>query len=85
MGQLVTAQKVATRASAAARPGSSPSSGPTRQPKVEPTKKVGTISPPRKPHPRVMAVSSSLRMKAAGCTSSPSVMARSTTSMPAPL
>ena len=45
-GQFVLPQKVATSAMAAAKPGFIPSSGPTTQPKVAPTKNVGTISPP---------------------------------------
>ena len=41
---------------AAPKEGESPTSGPSRHPMVDPTKKAGTISPPFMPQPRVIAV-----------------------------
>ena len=79
-GQLMTPQNSATSPTAAAKDGSIPSNGPTTQPKVAPTKKVGTISPPLKPAPSVRAVSRSLNKKAYQ-SASPCWM----TCMPAPL
>ena len=86
MGQLVTPQKAATVPTAPPKEGASPRKGATTQPKVAPQAKVGTISPPRKPAPKVTAVKRSLARKAQGSTSAPPpVMAASTRLPPAPL
>ena len=69
--------------SAAPRPGASPSSGATAQPKVAPVKKMGTISPPLNPAPSVMLVNSILSRKAYG-TACPATAAAITLA-PAPL
>ena len=83
-GQLVAPQNTATRPIAAEAPAGSPSSGPATQPKVAPTKKEGTTSPPLKPAARVAAVNSSFKRNAAGW-AVPCSTAAVTTSMPAPL
>ena len=83
MGQFTAPQNTATRPMAAVKAGGRPSSEPTQQPKVAPTKKEGTTSPPLKPQPMVTAVNSSFKSHA-----QPSVCplrARVMTSMPAPL
>ena len=49
-----------------ANPGSSPKRDPATQPKVEPIKKVGTISPPLNPAPMVTAVKRIFSAKASG-------------------
>ncbi len=49
MGQFVTPQKTLTMPTAAQRLGEKPIRFPKRHPKVAPTKKVGTISPPLNP------------------------------------
>ena len=82
-GQLTTPQNSAINPTAAPKEGSSPNNGATTQPKVEPTKKVGTISPPLKPAPYVRAVSSSLAAKAYH-TACPAI-ACTIIGMPAPL
>ena len=56
MGQFTTPQNRPTMHRAAPKEGESPTSGPSRHPMVDPTKKAGTISPPFMPQPRVMAV-----------------------------
>ena len=58
------------------------SSGAATQPKVAPVKKMGTISPPLKPAPKVSAVNSIFSRNAYG-TASP-LMAASMTAAPAP-
>ena len=65
-GQFTTPQKKQTIPRAAANPGSIPMRPPATQPNVAPTKNDGTISPPLKPQPIVMAVNSAFRRKAAG-------------------
>ena len=55
-GQLVAPQNTAASPSAAAKPAGIPSSGPATQPKVAPTKKEGTTSPPLNPAESVTAV-----------------------------
>ena len=45
-GQLTAPQNTHTRPTAAAKPAGMPSSDPATQPKVAPTKKQGTTSPP---------------------------------------
>ena len=82
-GLLVQPQNSATMPSAAPRPGASPSSGATAQPKVAPVKKMGTISPPLNPAPSVMLVNSILSRKAYG-TACPATAAAITLA-PAPL
>ena len=66
IGALTEAQKTAVNPKAAAKPGSIPNRLPAKQPNVEPIKKTGTISPPLKPAPKVMAVNSILSKKASG-------------------
>ena len=83
MGQFTAPQNTATSPMAAAKPGGRPSKAPAAQPKVAPTKKEGTTSPPLKPHPMVTAVNSSFRSHAHPLASP--VRARLMTSMPAPL
>ena len=83
MGELVTPQNTATSPSAAPKPGFIPISGATVQPKVAPTKKQGTISPPLKPAPRVSTVNTIFSTKAQG-TALPA-RAATMTCMPAPL
>ena len=84
MGQLTAPQSTDTRPTAAAKPAGMPSSGPKTQPKVAPTKKEGTTSPPLNPAPRVMAVKRIFSKKAAG-DAWPSSTAATMTPMPAPL
>ena len=55
-GQLTTQQKSATNPRAAPTAASSPIRDAATHPKVEPIKKVGTISPPLKPAATVIAV-----------------------------
>ena len=76
-------QNSATMPSAAPSCGGRPSSGAATQPKVAPVKKMGTISPPLKPAPKVSAVNSIFSRNAYG-TASP-LMAASMTAAPAPL
>ena len=83
MGQFTTPQKRPTMQRPAPKEGLRPTSGPSRHPMVEPTKKEGTISPPFMPQPMVMAVSRSLMIPSQG-RASPS-MAPVITSDPAPL
>ena len=59
MGQLVAPQNTAVIPSAPPKDWDRPSSGPTTVPKAAPVKSTGTISPPRKPAPRVRAVKTS--------------------------
>ena len=83
---MVTPQKAAATPTAPPKEGESPRRGATVQPKVAPQAKVGTISPPRKPAPRVRAVKRSLTRKAQGMTPAPPpVTAASTRFPPAPL
>ena len=84
-GQFATPQKQATMPTAAAKPGARPSSGPITQPKVAPTKKVGTISPPLYPAPRVRAVRAILSTKARAEGVVPCSTAAVMTPTPAPL
>ena len=63
-GLLVQPQNSATMPSAAPSCGGRPSSGAATQPNVAPVKKIGTISPPLKPAPRVSAVNSIFKRKA---------------------
>jgi len=83
MGQFTAPQNTATSPTAAAKAGGRPSSPPNTQPKVAPTKNDGTTSPPLKPQPMVTAVKASFQSHAQ--LSACPVMARSITSMPAPL
>jgi len=83
MGQLVAPQNTAAMAIAPPKPWGIPSRGPTVVPKAAPVKRTGTISPPRKPEPRVTAVKRIFSRKASGMVS-PASMARMTAS-PAPL
>ena len=53
---------------AALKVGEKPVNVPKRQPKLAPIKKVGTISPPLKPAPRVRAVKMIFKRKASGAT-----------------
>ena len=64
IGQFVTPQKTAAIPQAAQREGESPISCPAMHPKVAPTQKDGTISPPRKPAFIVSAVRSIFQKKA---------------------
>ena len=57
-GQLVTPQNTLTIPHAAHKVGEKPVNVPKRQPKLAPIKKVGTISPPLNPPPKVTAVNS---------------------------
>ena len=75
MGQFVMPQKRPVMPSAAAKPAGRPSSAPAAQPKVEPTKSVGTISPPLKPQPSVTAVKTILSRNASGFAVPPSAAA----------
>ena len=84
IGQFTTQQKRQTRPIAAPSLGSRPKRGAATQPKVAPTKKVGTISPPLKPKPIVTAVKRSLSKKAKG-SALPSRIALSAIFIPAPL
>ena len=59
-GQLAIPQNIHTRHIAAAKAGGMPRMLPATMPKVAPTKNAGTISPPLKPAPTVMAVKSIL-------------------------
>ena len=63
-GLLVQPQNSATMPSAAPSCGGRPSSGAATQPNVAPVKRIGTISPPLKPAPRVSAVNSIFKRKA---------------------
>ena len=83
IGQFVTPQKTAAIPQAAASAGDRPVICPNRHPKVAPTNNVGTISPPRNPHPNVTAVNMIFNKNADAATF-PSMTARSTTSIPAP-
>ena len=83
-GQLTTPQNRAISPTAAPKAGSSPSSGATAQPNVAPMKKVGTISPPRKPAPSVSAVNSIFSRKAKGVSTRPA-SAAAMPALPAPL
>ena len=55
--QLLAPQNTPANPRAAPKPAGMPSSGAATQPKVAPTKKLGTTSPPLKPELRVRAVS----------------------------
>ena len=68
-GALTQAQKTAVNPKAAAKPGSSPRSVPAKQPKVEPIKNTGTISPPLNPAPRVKVVKIIFNRNASGTAS----------------
>ena len=57
-GQLVTPQNTLTIPHAAHNPTGSPNIGAKKLPSVAPTKRVGTISPPLNPPPKVTAVNS---------------------------
>ena len=61
---MVTPQKTALMPTAAQRDGAKPVRFPNRHPNVAPTKKLGTISPPLKPAPRVNAVRTILKKNA---------------------
>ena len=67
-GQLVTPQNTLTIPHAAHNPTGSPNIGAKKLPSVAPTKRVGTISPPLKPAPRVRAVKMIFKRKASGAT-----------------
>ena len=72
-------QKIAEKPIAAPIDGSSPMKGAATQPKVEPTKNAGTISPPLKPEAMVIAVNSIFIIKAKG-SASPPIATRETAS-----
>ena len=82
-GQLVAPQNTPAIPMAPERAWGRPSKGPARVPKAQPVNSTGTISPPRKPAPRVRAVKRIFSRKAAGMVS-PSISRRMTAS-PAPL
>ena len=63
IGAFVTPQNTDTMPTAAQRDGESPTKEPNRQPKVAPIVKDGTISPPLKPAPKVMAVKTIFQKK----------------------
>ena len=67
-GQLVTPQNTLTIPHAAHNPTGSPNIGAKKLPSVAPTKRVGTISPPLKPAPRVRAVKMIFKRKGSGAT-----------------
>ena len=81
---LVAPQKMDTSPTAAANSAGRPSSGPITQPKVAPTKKLGTTSPPLNPQARVSAVRKILHRKSHG-SACPCSTAAVMTLMPAPL
>ena len=83
MGQFTAPQNTATSPMAAPKPAGKPKKPPSTQPKQAPTKNDGTTSPPLKPNPMVTAVNSSFKSHAQDRTWP--LMARSTTSIPAPL
>ena len=62
-GQFTAPQNVQINPTAAAKPGSRPIKLPTQQPVTAPMKKDGTISPPLKPVPKVMAVNNNFTGK----------------------
>lgn len=64
IGQFVTPQKSAISPTAAQTEGENPTIFPKRHQKVAPIKNVGTISPPRKPAPIVIAVKIIFNIKA---------------------
>lgn len=64
IGQFVTPQNTEAIPRAAQKEGDMEKILPKRQPKVAPTKKDGTISPPRYPAPRVRAVNIIFNKKA---------------------
>lgn len=89
-GQLVTPQNSKTIPSAAPKGAGRPKSVAKKAPKVEPIKRVGTISPPLKPIATETQVKSNFKAKAsglklieAGSLSPPKIL--SITLMPAPL
>ena len=82
-GQFTAPQNRHTSPTAAAKPGSSPSSPPKTQPNVAPIKNVGTISPPLKPALIVTAVKIIFSKNANGAASP--FMAFSMMFIPAPL
>ena len=84
MGQFTAPQNTAIRPMAAPKPPGRPSAWAATQPKVAPTKKEGTTSPPLKPQPMVMAVNRIFSSHAQGA-ACPCSTARAMTSMPAPL
>ena len=63
-GQLVTPQNTVTIPQAAHKPTGRPNTGPKKLPRVAPIKRVGTISPPLNPPPRVMAVNKIFKIHA---------------------
>ena len=63
IGQFVTPQKTEIIPTAEQRDGENPKIWPNKQPNVAPTKNEGTISPPLKPEPMVIAVKIILRKK----------------------
>ena len=64
--QLLAPQNTPANPRAAPKPAGMPSSGVATQPKVAPTKKLGTTSPPLKPELRVRAVSRILTIQSHG-------------------
>lgn len=68
MGQFVTPQNKAINPKLAEKEAGRPNSGPMIAPKVAPTKKEGTISPPLNPAPKVSAVKIIFKRKAKGKT-----------------
>lgn len=83
IGQFTTPQNIDTKPIAAPKPELSPNKDDTAQPKVEPIKNVGTISPPLKPAEIVIAVKIILSKKS-HVLALPDI-AFEITSMPAPL
>ena len=63
---MVTPQNMDTMATAAHKEGDSPKRVPNRHPKAAPIVKEGTISPPLKPAPNVIAVNIIFQKKASG-------------------
>ena len=66
IGQLVTPQKTETSPRDAPNDGFNPIRLPKVFPKVAPMKNTGTISPPLKPAPRVIAVNKIFKAKDSG-------------------
>ena len=67
IGQLITPQNRQISPIAAPKTGSMPNNGAKTQPKVEPIKSVGTISPPLNPKLMVNAVKIIFSINASGC------------------
>src|SRR5690606_16238806 len=83
MGALVAPANKALRPMAAPAARSSPSKGAAQLPAVAPMKKMGNITPPLHPLPKVTAVKTSFQRKAAGGSAAPA-RACSIVSLPMP-